>query len=81
MSAVLVLAGSQAIPVSASAAWLVFGVFIAALVSAIGQWIVSAQAKRDRIKRAVLVAASTVGVTVPILWDCGWWTWLCEAMV
>lgn len=79
--AVLILAGSHVVPLSSSASWLVFGVFIAAIVSAIGQWIVGAKTKRDRITRAVLVAASTVGVMVPILWDCGWWSWLCDAMI
>lgn len=81
MSAVLILAGSHAIPLSASASVLAFGVVIAAMLSAVWQWVASAQATKDRLKRCVIVLAGTVGVSLTIVWDCGEWQWVCNVFI
>ena len=78
MSAVLILAGSHAIPLSVSAAVLVFGIFVAAVVSAVGQWIASAKTKRDTVRK--LATAALVGASVLVVsngWCDGWLIYFC----
>ena len=71
MSAVLILAGSHAIPLSFTASVVAFGIVIAAMLSACWQWIASAKTKREAVKKSVALAA-VVGAFVMIAFDCGW---------
>ena len=78
MMAVLILAGSYALPLSASASVLIIGVFVAAVLSAMGQWIASAKTKRDTVRK--LVAAALVGASVLVVsngWCDGWLIYVC----
>lgn len=79
--AVLILAGSHAIPLSASRSYLLFGVVIAAMLSAVWQWIASAQATKDRVKRFAIVLAGTLGASLTIVLDCGDWQWVCNIFI
>ena len=80
MTAVLILAGSKAFSVSASAVVLLFGIVIAAMLSALAQWIASAKTKRDTVTRLVLIGA--VPMLAIIAYDCGRWWWLwCAALI
>lgn len=81
MSAVLILAGSHAIPLSFTSSVLAFGIVIAAMLSAVWQWVAAAQATKDRIKRFALVLAGTVGVSFTIAWDCGDLQWVCNIFI
>jgi len=81
MSAVLILAGSHAIPVSFTTSILAFGVVIAAMLSAVWQWVASAQATKDRVKRFAIVLAGTLGVYFTVAWDCGDWQWVCNIFI
>ncbi len=81
MSAVLILAGSHAIPVSFTTSVLAFGVVIAAMLSAVWQWIASAQATKDRVKRCAIVLVGTLGVYFTVAWDCGDWQWVCNIFI
>ena len=78
MSAVLILAGSHAIPLSASASVLLFGTVIAAVLSAVGQWIASAKTKRETVRK--LATAALVGASVLVVsngWCDGWLIYFC----
>lgn len=81
MSAVLVLAGSHAIPLSFSASVLLFGIFVAAVFSAVAQWIASSKAKKDALKRLAIVLAGSAGVYFTVAWDCGDYQWICNIFI
>ena len=78
MSAVLILAGSYALPLSVSGSVLIIGVFVAAVLSAMGQWIASAKTKRETVRK--LVATALVGASVLVVsngWCDGWLIYFC----
>lgn len=77
MSAVLILAGSHAIPMSFSASVLAFGIVVAAMLSAVWQWIASAQTKKATVTTLLTVAVVLTISYVVIGYDCGelWWLW------
>ena len=80
MSAVLLLGLPNVIEVTPMALWLLLAIFFTPIVAAVIAWIVTAKTTRARLVR-VVATASTLGVTVPLIFDCGWWQWLCDGMI